>query len=122
MRKPPIHTDTSMPKLYQNPVSTNMTLSTAVQLQTFVILCYTPRMNPYDISVPCDGSIEEILCYPVTVRRHSPRGSSQIQLLRSCCSCCWHCVLWNTLYPSFQPRLRSDILRAWGESVLVFVG
>ncbi|KAJ3888602.1 hypothetical protein GG344DRAFT_53295, partial [Lentinula edodes] len=24
-------------------------------------------MNPYDISVPCDGSIEEILCYPVTV-------------------------------------------------------
>ncbi|GAW07315.1 serine carboxypeptidase [Lentinula edodes] len=24
-------------------------------------------MNPYDISVPCNGSIEETLCYPVTV-------------------------------------------------------
>ncbi|KAJ3753039.1 serine carboxypeptidase [Lentinula raphanica] len=27
----------------------------------------TTGMNPYDISVPCNGSIEETLCYPVTV-------------------------------------------------------
>ncbi|KAJ3979316.1 Alpha/Beta hydrolase protein [Lentinula detonsa] len=36
--------------------------------QTMLTTPYrTTGMNPYDISVPCNGSIEETLCYPVTV-------------------------------------------------------
>jgi carboxypeptidase C (cathepsin A) len=27
---------------------------------------YTTGLNPYDISKPCDGPIEETLCYPAT--------------------------------------------------------
>jgi carboxypeptidase C (cathepsin A) len=27
---------------------------------------FTTGLNPYDISKPCDGPIEETLCYPIT--------------------------------------------------------
>lgn len=43
---------------------------------------FTTGLNPYDISKPCDGPIEETLCYPITqyIRSYLNKPETRRQL------------------------------------------